>query len=257
MLKTFAGIYRDNKLLSWKNDFRLGCGVGMDAGWAVEGAVGSEYKIDATYLSPHVNMASRMMSACKQYGVSILLSEAVHELISMACQKKLRHLDTVTVKGSSVRQRIYTYDARHKGVDFFLFQRSDEQADEDSDQYTPSIWSTDQDLTSMRQHITDDFLEEFDKGRDEYLAGDWPSAIKHLEAANQIMTENVVEQGYIEDELAELHSRILDGEDAQLAEQELRNETEDGPSCRLLTYMKSEGGVKPSSWKGYRPLMSK
>jgi hypothetical protein len=27
---------------------------GLDAGWAVEGAVGSEYKIDATYLSPYV-----------------------------------------------------------------------------------------------------------------------------------------------------------------------------------------------------------
>lgn len=63
MLKSFAGIYRDNKIRNWNNDFRLGQGVGiftvsmifgMDAGWAVEGAVGSEYKIDATYLSPHV-----------------------------------------------------------------------------------------------------------------------------------------------------------------------------------------------------------
>jgi hypothetical protein len=65
MLKSFAGINRDHKILSWNDDFRLGAGVGafrinmvfgMDAGWAVEGAVGSEYKIDATYLSPHVNM---------------------------------------------------------------------------------------------------------------------------------------------------------------------------------------------------------
>ena len=30
------------------------------AGWAIEGAIGSEYKIDASYLSPHVNMASRL-----------------------------------------------------------------------------------------------------------------------------------------------------------------------------------------------------
>jgi hypothetical protein len=90
MLKSFAGIHRDNKLRSWSRDFRLSAGVGafsvdmifgMDAGWAVEGAVGSEYKIDATYLSPHVNMASRMMSACKHYGVTILLSEAVEELL--------------------------------------------------------------------------------------------------------------------------------------------------------------------------------
>lgn len=137
-LKSFAGLHRDQNLQNWQKDFRLGAGVGnfminviygMDAGWAVEGAVGSEYKIDATYLSPHVNMASRMMSACKQYGVKVLLSQAVEELMSTTARSKLRHLDTVYVKGSNVAQRIYTYDARHEGVDFFLFERSPDQAD--------------------------------------------------------------------------------------------------------------------------------
>ena len=51
MLKSFAGIHRDKSMNAWKNDFRLSAGVnaynvdiiyGMDAGWAVEGAVGSE-----------------------------------------------------------------------------------------------------------------------------------------------------------------------------------------------------------------------
>lgn len=35
-------------------------------GWAIEGAIGSEFKIDASYLSPHVNMASRLEAATKQ-----------------------------------------------------------------------------------------------------------------------------------------------------------------------------------------------
>lgn len=266
MLKSFAGIYRDNKLLSWKNDFRLGAGVGafsvnmifgMDAGWAVEGAVGSEYKIDATYLSPHVNMASRMMSACKQYGVSILLSQAVQELMSDVARSKLRHLDTITVKGSSLKQKIFTYDARHTGVDFFLFSRSEEQANLDSDRYTPNVWNSDQDLRAMRQHVTEDFELEFSKGRDAYLEGNWPKAIKHLEAANEIMVENVMDQGYIQDELNELQNRVLDGEDARAAEEELRNETGDGPCRRLIAYMESEGRVPPEHWKGYRPLTSK
>jgi hypothetical protein len=34
-------------------------GFGLHAGWAIEGAVGSLQKVDATYLSPHVNMAAR------------------------------------------------------------------------------------------------------------------------------------------------------------------------------------------------------
>merc|ERR1712238_51010 len=112
LLKSFAGIHRDSSLQEWKNDFRLSAGVsafeytvdmiyGMDAGWAVEGAVGSEYKIDATYLSPHVNMASRLMGAAKQYEVTILVSKAVEKLLSKNCRNKLRHIDTVYVKGSS------------------------------------------------------------------------------------------------------------------------------------------------------------
>ena len=35
-------------------------GFGLHVGWAIEGAIGSEYKIDASYLSPNVNMASRL-----------------------------------------------------------------------------------------------------------------------------------------------------------------------------------------------------
>ena len=264
MLKSYAGIYRDNKLLAWKNDFRLGAGVGafsvsmifgMDAGWAVEGAVGSKYKIDATYLSPHVNMASRMMSACKQYDVSILLSQAVQELMSSTARQKLRHIDTVTVKGSSLQQRIYTYDARHKGVDFFLFSRSEDQADLDADRYTSNIWNTDQDLKAMRQHVTEDFMDEFNVGRDEYILGRWPTAIKHLQRANEIMLENVMDQGYIEDELDELQNRIMDGEER--AAEELRNETGDGPSICLINFMKKEGGRAPAGWAGYRPLLQK
>ena len=40
-------------------------GYGLNVGWAIEGAIGSAYKIDASYLSPDVNMASRLEAACK------------------------------------------------------------------------------------------------------------------------------------------------------------------------------------------------
>ncbi len=49
-------------------------GFGLHIGWAIEGAIGSEFKIDASYLSPNVNLASRLEAACKQYGVPILVS---------------------------------------------------------------------------------------------------------------------------------------------------------------------------------------
>ena len=40
-------------------------GFGLNLGWAIEGAIGSTYKIDASYLSPNVNLAARLEAACK------------------------------------------------------------------------------------------------------------------------------------------------------------------------------------------------
>ena len=40
---------------------------------AIEGAIGSEFKIDASYLSPNVNMASRLQAASPQFGVHLLV----------------------------------------------------------------------------------------------------------------------------------------------------------------------------------------
>jgi hypothetical protein len=255
MLKSFAGIHRDKKLMTYSRDFRLSAGVGafsvnmvfgMDAGWAVEGAVGSEYKIDATYLSPHVNMASRMMSACKSYGVTILLSEAVQELMSDVAKSKLRNVDRVTVKGSTWVQKIYTYDARHKGADFFLFNRSDDAADMDAEHYVANIWNTDQDLKAMRHHVTDDFISEFNAGMKFYLQGDWPEAIAKFEQANEIIVDAALEEGYLHDEMDASPDRL-----------EIKRECSDGPTVYLINFMKSQGGVAPPNWNGWHPLLSK
>jgi class 3 adenylate cyclase len=56
------------------NDFKVQMGFGLHFGWAIEGAIGSEHKIDASYLSPNVNIASRLEAATKQYGVPLLIS---------------------------------------------------------------------------------------------------------------------------------------------------------------------------------------
>ena len=260
LLKTFAGIHREKKILDWNNDFRLGAGVGamsinlnfgMDAGWAVEGAVGSAYKIDATYLSPHVNMASRMMSATKQYGVYILLSQSVQKLLSQNAQDKLRHIDTVTVKGSSVQQKIFTYDAKPRS-DFFLYSKTESQQDLDSDRYTPAIWNVDQDLVAMRSHISEDFMAAFNRGRDEYLAGNWPLAVRLLKSADKIMFQRVIEEGFAGQSFNNFQQSVTD-----FNEDDERVSMGDGPSQRIIKYIADMGGEAPRNWKGYRPLSSK
>jgi len=266
LLKSYAGIHRDQRMKEWEKDLRLGAGVGafttsviygMDAGWAVEGAVGSEHKIDATYLSPHVNMASRMMSATKQYGVTILLSQAVEELLSRQARDHLRHLDTVYVKGSSVAQRIFTYDARYDGADFFLFDRSPEQADRDAENYTSMIWNTDQDLKAMRQHVTDEFMEKFKEGLDLYLEGDWPAAVELLQKADELMIETIMEEGYVDYDLRGLEQEVFNRKTSNEEVIRIRNEFGDGACKCLIQYMQRRKCKPPEKWEGVRHLMSK
>jgi len=260
MLKSYANINRDPKLRGWSQDPRLAnhsmdAGgnntwsasiiFGMDAGWAVEGAVGSEYKVDATYLSPHVNMASRMMTACNQYGVTMLVSEAVQELLSEPAQAKMRNLDRVTVKGSSKVQNIYTYDARAKGTYLFLYGVSTEEAERQAKNYSPMIWNVDADLKGLRQHITEDFEEEFNKGMKAYYDGDWPTAIEHLKYANELMVEAAMDDM---DEEIENSPKLVE---------QYRKEMSDQPCMYLIDFMKSKGGVAPDDWDGWHPLMSK
>lgn len=123
-LKIIAEINRNKGLLAFRSDprlavtegphageeFKVRMGFGLHAGWAIEGAVGSVFKVDATYLSPHVNMAARLETSSKQYGVPLLVSHFVQELMSETAQSKLRRLDIVTVKGSEVPISIFTYD---------------------------------------------------------------------------------------------------------------------------------------------------
>lgn len=265
LLKSFAGIHREKSIKAWENDYRLGAGVGafslgmsfgMDAGWAMEGAVGSSYKIDATYLSPHVNMASRMMAACKQYNLTILFTENVADLLSTEANNVIRHIDTVTVKGSSEPVRVYTYDARHNGNDFFLHKRSEKDADNDAMNCSSSIWKTDADLREMRSHITPEFLNSYQTGLSQYLNGSFEDAAKSLRHANELMIESVIDDGKIPNASA-LGSKLLDPNSTDEEVLYLRKEFGDGPCQTLIAFIERKNFQKPTDWRGVRKLTSK
>ncbi len=72
-------------------------GFGLHVGWAIEGAIGSEYKIDASYLSPNVNMASRLEAATKQFGTTILLSDHFVALLSPYVRRRVRQVSSTVL----------------------------------------------------------------------------------------------------------------------------------------------------------------
>ena len=85
-------------------------------------------KVDASYLSPHVNLASRLEAATKQFRVPLLMSEAFVKGLTGSTQSNCRRVDSVTFKGSSEPMHIFHYDAEpfdalvkpHEGLEELL-----------------------------------------------------------------------------------------------------------------------------------------
>ena len=89
---------------------QLGCG--LHTGWAIEGSIGSKVKVDASYLSPHVNTAARLESATKQFQRFLLMSEAFVFNLSGTHKSKTRRADVVVFKGAQEPMSVYVYDRR-------------------------------------------------------------------------------------------------------------------------------------------------
>ena len=112
-LATFLKDETQHMSSSWESSlasYKVAMGVGLHKGWAIEGAIGSKVKIDASYLSPHVNLASRLESATKKYNVPLLMSEALFGGLSGSIQSTCRRCDRVSFKGSTDPMVIYHQD---------------------------------------------------------------------------------------------------------------------------------------------------
>lgn len=61
--------------------FRVNIGFGLHAGWAVEGPIGSNIKVDCSYLGPHQDMVS-LINSCRRHATVLLAPRAG---LSLAC----------------------------------------------------------------------------------------------------------------------------------------------------------------------------
>lgn len=131
-LKIISSINRSRKLQKYREhkglnnrmpNYSVKMGFGLHVGWAIEGAIGSFYKIDASYLSPNVNMASRLEAATKQFGVQLLLSGELINIMTPKSQSHMRQIDCVTVKGSIEPLELYTCDVEFSNMALEPFEK--------------------------------------------------------------------------------------------------------------------------------------
>ncbi len=251
-LNIIKKINKSQNILSYRKDvdllkkfgpkYTVQMGFGLHTGWGIEGAIGSYYKIDCSYLSPNVNIAARLETATNIYGVDILFSGEFYDLLSDFMKRKCRKIDIVTLKGSEKPVRLYTVDINKNIHPGKIVSKKDRMTLRERRSYyglkKKKLWHKYYKLhykysigelyikqskglrQLLRHNKSDMFYQYFEDGFNDYIDGEWKEAYQFL-----------------------LKARYLD--------------KSDGPTKTILDYIKSLNLTPPSNWDGYRVLTSK
>ena len=231
-IKTISKVVRSSTLSTYVGSFQVPpLTFGFHVGWAYEGPIGSYFKVDASYLSPNVNIASRVESVAKQYGVSILVSEEFYIRLDTQVQSFLRHIDTVELQGVALPVRLYSFDLHTSSIGISeatptkgKIERKRKRLREALDTklvFIYELFTQSSEIAHMRKHYNEGYLLAYREGLDRYIEGKW------LEAA-EIFMNSCISQDF-----------------------------SDGPTLNLLAYMRSRAFTPASNWRGVRHLLSK
>lgn len=214
--------------------FKVRVSFGMHAGWAIEGAVGSEFKIDASYLSPNVSIATNIQRAADTYDVQLLVSQALVDICTTEMASECRLIDRVLIPGSIVPLELYTVDLDTHCLNvepafnmarrwnprqrFKVRQFLEVEKTKKWEQNAVKLFSQEPLISMMRKKYTQEFLQVFQMGYDNYIEGEWAVARGMFERTKEMLS------------------------------------TPDGPSMALLAFMQETNDVAPSQWKGFREL---
>jgi hypothetical protein len=234
-------------------------------------------KIDASYLSPHVNMSEYLESSTKAYGVPLLLSEAFFRLLSPHANKYCRQVDRIKRSDAEEPFGLFTYDADlnyefvedEKIVDGTSASRVLQDTRRKSVAISGSLTVAPQNSVDMKN-----------KGKLNKMKSTLEAPGKkepEKESESQDKKPNVIVPRYVDSvwetdvDLLRLRHLVNDGfrslwkegmaayikGDWQKA-RDIFHETmrssnaQDGPSKFLIKVIDEHGGTAPHDWQGYR-----
>jgi len=234
-------------LLQHVQKYRASMGYGLHCGWAVECAIGSDFKIDASYLSPNVNVASMLDQASADYGVWLLMSHYMMELCSRELAMLCRLIDHVSVKCTRQPFRLFTIDLNLSVLEIenkigakyvknrFKLRQIREVWKQDKWSETIDVFDAfdvDPELIKMRDVYSPEFFRRFATAYRNYETGSWKVARDLLFTCHHAPRKDVGAKPWV-------------------------NEDEwpiDGPTRTLLKFMERCNYKAPWNWPGYRCL---
>jgi class 3 adenylate cyclase len=92
----------------YKNGFYFDLGVSLHRGWTVEGPIGTDFKLEAVYISPHVATVQLLDLVTKAMSSPILLTEKFYMSMSLGAKERCRRVDTMRTGTNTFG--IYTFD---------------------------------------------------------------------------------------------------------------------------------------------------
>jgi PAS domain S-box-containing protein len=109
MLHTLVEYNRDRASVGY---LPVQIGVGINTGSLILGIVGGKSRMEGTVISDAVNLASRIESLTKNYGVSLLITQQTFDRLTNPGDYAIRVIDKVQVKGKSEWVTVYeVFDA--------------------------------------------------------------------------------------------------------------------------------------------------
>jgi class 3 adenylate cyclase len=233
--------YRHHKGLNARmKNYKTRLGFGLHLGQSIEGAIGSMFKIDASYLSTNVNMANELEENTKTFKKELIMSGDFYDYLSEDAKRYVRLLDIFKTKSGEIT-RLYSIDLDleciqiEKKKDSMFKENNAEKKMEIIKQkrkmakilyddivirHKSDIWNefvTDEDeFRLVREKYPDEFVDIYNSGMEAFKKGSWEEAKKLLTNAQE----------------------LIKGDD---------------PACKInLEFMEKYNYTAPNNWKGYK-----